>query len=344
MTIAQRVSALVIGLFLGYVMQRPQVCYNRAYRTLTLQGENSMFRALVLSMLLQMLGFQLLVALGLVKLNVVSGIWLAALVGGFAFGFAFVFAQGCSTTMWYRIGNGRVGSLLTLLGFAAGEVLTFNGPLGSLREALTRYRIAPIDGTAATLPNFLGISAWIVVIPIFVLGLWWLWRSRRAEGATPRIGGWRWPALGLSLGLLGTAAWYFSQGTGWDYGVGVVGASGPILRSLWLGPSVLNWGSYLLFGMPVGGFAAAIQRGEWSLKIPDLGAAARFSVSGLAMGISAAIAGGCNIGHTFTGAPTLAISSLLASGTIFLGAVLGNWVRFTQLGSSLPPISVGRGS
>jgi hypothetical protein len=245
--------------------------------------------------------------------------------------------------MWYRVGNGNVGSLLTLLGFAVGEVLTFNGFLRPLRDGLARPQISPADGTPATLPNFLGISAWFLVVPIFILGGWWLWRSRRNEAATARIGGWRWTAVGTSLGLLGTAAWFFSQGTGWDYGVGVVGASGPILRSFWLRLDVLNWGSYLLLAMPVGGFAAAIHRGQWWLKIPDPGEALRFSVSGLAMGISAAIAGGCNIGHTFTGAPTLAVSSLLASGAIFLGAVVGNWVRFTQLGRSLPPLSVERG-
>jgi hypothetical protein len=54
------------------------------------------------------------------------------------------------------------------------------------------------------------------------------------------------------------------------------------------------------------------------------------------MGVSAAIAGGCNIGHTFTGVPTLALSSLLASVTIFIGTLLGNWLRYTILENPIP--------
>ncbi len=48
------------------------------------------------------------------------------------------------------------------------------------------------------------------------------------------------------------------------------------------------------------------------------------------MGISATIAGGCNIGHTFTGVPTLALSSLTATSFIFLGAWFGNYLRFLR--------------
>lgn len=337
------IGAVLIGLGFGYVMQRPQVCYNRAYRTLTLQAENTMFRSLVLAMLIQMVGWHALVALGVVQVNVVPGIWFAALVGGFFFGFSFVFAQGCSTTMWYRVGNGNLGSLLTLIGFAAGEVLTFNGFLRPLREALTAAQIAPASGMPATLPNLLGVSPWLLVIPIAVAGVAWLWHTTRAEETAPRLGGWAWPVTGTALGILGLAAWAVSQGTDWAYGLGVVGATGPIARALWQGPAVLNWGSLVVLALPVGGFLAAWTQGALAWRLPEGPAAARFLFSGLAMGVSAAVAGGCNIGHTFTGAPTLALSSLLASLTIFFGAMVGNWLRFTRLNRQLPPLGVERG-
>jgi uncharacterized membrane protein YedE/YeeE len=130
---AQILGAIGLGLALGYVMQRPQICFNRAYRRSTLQADTTMLKSLGVAMLIQMVGFHTLVELGVVTVNIVPGIWLAALLGGFAFGIAFVFAQGCSTTMWYRLGNGNLGSLLALIGFAAGEVLTFNGLLRPLR-------------------------------------------------------------------------------------------------------------------------------------------------------------------------------------------------------------------
>ena len=86
MTIWQLIGAIILGLVLGYVMQRPQICYNRAYRTLNFQNENTMFKSLVMAMLIQMVGFHVLVAIGVIKLNIVPGIWLAALIGGFVFG------------------------------------------------------------------------------------------------------------------------------------------------------------------------------------------------------------------------------------------------------------------
>ena len=339
MTTIQLLGAVGVGLTLGYVMQRPQICFNRAYRTSTLQADTTMLKSLVVAMLIQMVGFHTLVELGLVKVSVVPGIWLAALVGGFAFGIAFVFAQGCSTTMWYRIGNGNLGSLLALVGFAVGEVLTFNGLLRPLRDALTEFEVLAPGGAPATLPNLLGVSPWYFVIPLTLLGTWWTVCAFRKEDRLRRIGGWLWPVPGILLGALGIAAWWISQGTGWDYGIGVVGATGPILRAFWEGTTVLTWGSFLVLAMPVGGFLAAWSRGEFLWKPPGFRDSMRFLLSGLAMGISAAIAGGCNIGHTFTGAPTLALSSLLASGTIFLGAMAGNWLRYSRLGNPLPDVS-----
>ena len=198
--------------------------------------------------------------------------------------------------------------------FAVGEVLTFNGLLRPLRDALTEFEVLAPGGAPATLPNLLGVSPWYLVIPLTLLGTWWTVCAFRKEDRLRRIGGWLWPVPGILLGVLGIAAWWISQGTGWDYGIGVVGATGPILRAIWEGTTVLTWGSFLVLAMPVGGFLAAWSRGEFLWKPPGFRDSMRFLLSGLAMGISAAIAGGCNIGHTFTGAPTLALSSLLASG------------------------------
>jgi hypothetical protein len=304
-----------------------------------LQADTTMLKSLGLAMLIQLVGFHSLVELGFVKVNIVPGIWLAALVGGFGFGIAFVFAQGCSITLWYRLGNGNLGSLLALVGFAVGEVLTFNGFLRPLRDALAEFKVRTLSGAPATLPNLLGLSPWYFVIPITLLGAWWIVNAFRKYSHLRSLGGWHWPIPGILLGIIGTASWWISQGTGWDYGIGVVGATGPILRAFWEGPSVLTWGSFLVLAIPVGGFLAAWTRGEFLWKPQGLKDSMRFLLSGLMMGISAAIAGGCNIGHTFTGVPTLALSSLLASGAIFLGALVGDWFRYSLLRNPLPEVS-----
>jgi len=54
------------------------------------------------------------------------------------------------------------------------------------------------------------------------------------------------------------------------------------------------------------------------------------TTAGVVMGVSATLAGGCNIGHGFSGLPTLALSSLTATLFTFLGAWLGNYLRFIR--------------
>ena len=54
------------------------------------------------------------------------------------------------------------------------------------------------------------------------------------------------------------------------------------------------------------------------------------TAAGFVMGVSATFAGGCNIGHGFSGLPTLALSSLTATLFTFLGAGLGVYWRFVR--------------
>ncbi len=318
----------VIGIPLGYVMQRTRLCFNSAYREALLERNTVLLRAILLAILVQMVGLALFVQFGIggVELNVVPFFWLAAIVGGFIFGMAMVYAEGCSSTVWYRIGNGNLGALAALIGFAVGEALTSLGPLSGLRAALQRAEVALPSGAPATLPNVLGSNVWLVVLPIVLIAGWWLSRQR----AGSYLGGWDWRLAGLSLGVFGALAWIAAWPTGWHYGLGVVGSTAPYIQSLWEGPSVLTWGSFAVLGLPVGAFIAAWQKGELRWQVPRARSALRMLVAGIVMGGSATLAGGCNTGHSFTGVPTLALSSLLATLFIFFGAWLGNYMRWVR--------------
>jgi hypothetical protein len=165
-----------------------------------------------------------------------------------------------------------------------------------------------------------------VILPLALVLGWWLLRGKVGS----YLGGWGWRLGGLVLGAIGVLAWVVSWPTGWSYGVGVVGATGEFVEILFSGPGVLNWGSFLVLSMPVGAFAAAWRKRELRWQIPDLPSTARMFTAGLAMGLSATIAGGCNIGHGFSGVPTLALSSLVATLFTFLGAWFGNYLRFVR--------------
>jgi uncharacterized membrane protein YedE/YeeE len=318
----------VIGVPLGYAMQRTNLCFNSAYREALLRRNTVLLRVILLAILVQMVGLALIVQFGIggVSLNVVPFFWLAAIVGGFVFGISMVYAEGCSSTVWYRVGNGNMGALVTLIGFALGEAATSFGFLSGLRGWLQGPEITLSSGAQSTLPNALGINPWFAIAPIVLVGGYWLVRARPGSW----LGGWDWRRAGLVLGLIGAAAWLVAWPTGWHYGVGVVGATGPWVRALFDGPQVLNWGSFMVLAMPVGAFIAAWRSKQFCWQIPNLPSTIRMFTAGLVMGTSATLAGGCNIGHTFTGVPTLALSSLTATLFIFLGAWFGNYLRFVR--------------
>ena len=146
----------------------------------------------------------------------------------------------------------------------------------------------------------------LIVIPVFLVAGW---RLARSPGGS-YLHGWDWRQAGLVLGVIGALAWLFAWPTGWHYGVGIVGATGAFVQIFFKGPGVLNWGSFVMLGLPIGAFLAVWPRKRFRWQVPNLPSTIRMTTSGLVMGLSATLAGGCNIGHGFSGLPTLALSSL----------------------------------
>ena len=212
------------------------------------------------------------------------------------------------------------------MGMARSRAATSFGPLAGLREALQQPEVVLRDGAPATLPNALGINTWLVVIPIALIGAWWLVRSSSGS----YLGGWDWRRAGLVLGLVGAAAWLVAWPTGWHYGVGIVGATARFIQVPFEGPKVLNWGSFVVLSLPIGAFLATWPRKQFRWQVPNVSSTLRMLTAGVVMGISATLAGGCNIGHGLTGVPALALSSLTATFFTFLGAWMGNYLRFIR--------------
>jgi hypothetical protein len=134
----------------------------------------------------------------------------------------------------------------------------------------------------------------------------------------------------VPLGIIGARAWLVAWPTGWQYGVGIVGATGPFVQMLFEGHRVLNWGSIMVLSLPLGAFIAAWRTGGFRWQVPNTPSTLRMLGAGAVMGISTTIAGGCNIGHGYSGLPTLALSSLNATLFTFFGAWFGNYARFMR--------------
>jgi uncharacterized membrane protein YedE/YeeE len=326
--LALGLSGALVGLPLGYALQRTNLCFNSAYRELIIGRRTVLLRMIALAVLVQMPGLALLTQFRVagIQTSVVPFYWLGATVGGFVFGVAMVYAEGCSSTVWYRVGNGNLGALVTLLGFALGEWLLRFGFLKGVAEFSRSLVIALPGGAPATIPNALGVNPWPVIVPVELGVGWWLWRGQGGS----YLGGWDWRKGGLVLGVIGTLAWLVAWPSGWQYGVGIVGATAEYVQMFFAGPQVLNWGSLMVLALPVGAFIAAKRTRTFRWQVPDRPSTVRMFSAGLAMGLSATLAGGCNIGHGFSGLPTLALSSLVATVFTFLGAWAGNYWRFIR--------------
>ncbi len=135
--------------------------------------------------------------------------------------------------------------------------------------------------------------------------------------------GWSWPKTGLVIGALSVAAWLASGVTNRDYGFSFTQPTISIVSIIIIGgdSAGINWGTFMVLGVPVGAFLAAKITGELSLRAPATGRLIEQFGGGTLMGLGAALAGGCNIGHGITGVSTLALSSIVA--TLF--TVSGVW-------------------
>lgn len=217
-----------------------------------------------------------------------------------------------------------VGSILVVISYALGVAATFWGafrPITTyLRSFHAPYELGGLDG-------LFNLPRWILISFFLVIGGSWLWCSPR-----PKVySGWSWTKTGIIIGLISALAWISSAGVGRNYGMSFTGPSGNIIRYLMTGQeSSLNWGAWMILGVPVGAFFAASWAKEFKWRAPAPERMVKQLIGGLMMGFGAATAGGCNIGHSLTGIAALSSTSLLATIFIIMGSWLGTYLFFMR--------------
>ena len=311
-------SAAVTGGAFGYVIQRGGFCLMRALSNLFLMGDATIMRAYALALLVAMAGVQVLSATGLVDIPVRPFHWMANVTGGLAFGAGMVLAGGCSGSTWYRIGEGAVGAWVILLGFALGATSVRLGTLGPLRAALQAPTVTVADAPP-TLATALGISPWLVIAALWVVGGIWLFRSRGAS----QHGKWSWQLTGAAVGVLIAAGWWSSSIVERPVGITFAVNTGELLTYPLVGfPNRVNWSMVMLLAVPIGAFLAAWPAGDFRWKLPPGWSLVKIFAGGLLMGGAAIVGEGCNITQGLTNSATLAIGSLVTLSSILLGGWL----------------------
>lgn len=297
-------SGFFIGLLFGLILQRGQFCFVSGFRQFLFQRNLRFITALLIAVSIQSIGFLLLNQFGFITIPSSPMPIAATLLGALLFGVGMALANCCASGGWFRTGEGVVGSMVALFSFVVTLAATQSG-------ALKNGLVPLLSQTSSldTIPQTLGISPWWLVATLWGITAALIAYQRRfpryqppAEATQavvfPRIFANRWhPYLtAVCLGLLGVAAWYFSEQTGRNYGFGIAIPSANLLQYWVIGQHrYWNWGTLFVLGIPFGAYLAAKLSGEFQLRMPRADLLGKRLLGGAIMGVGAALAGGCTI-------------------------------------------------
>jgi uncharacterized membrane protein YedE/YeeE len=342
-------TAILLGLALGYILQRGRFCLNSAFRDIIFIQDLTLFRAYLFALVVAILGSNFLEDMGWLQvINVETGVLesttlmrqtfvpVANVLGGFLFGCGIVLAGGCASGIVYRIGEGQLSALTAIIGFFFGAVMTADGLLSPINSYLKGFKVE-VNGTTspAIWDLFGGGSAlkWLT-IAIFTVGVLTFVFAGKPQFKS-KSKGFAWGTTGLLIGILTVVSWWVSSYFGGaPRGMAV---SGPIREffSVLLTKSTHSsfpefsffgifrgsWGMFFILSVPFGAWLSALSLKEFKWKIPPASEFLTVLFGSILMGIGAVIAGGCNLGHGVTGMSTMAVSSL----TAIVSIILGNW-------------------
>jgi uncharacterized membrane protein YedE/YeeE len=338
-------SGLVIGLMMGWSLQRGRFCINSAYREVLFQ-DYTMIRAYLLAVVVAIVGANLFEDMGWLLRANEEGVMVAGplyrqafvpwanIIGGYIFGMGIVLAGGCGSGILYRVGEGNLAYVLAVCGFFFGIATAKFGFLKPVYE----WMIAPErviwvgEDAVPTLYNIIGVNKWIVIAVIAVPMLYFVFQGKPFTKAKK---GYSWSLVGLLIGIIAVLAfWASAHWGGKARGLSFTGPTRELFMAIFFGNSqvpeneslsllgiTFSWSSLYVFAVPIGAYLSGKLLQEVKLKVPPADELLKVLFGGFVMGVGAQIGGGCNIGHSLTGVSTLAVSSWVAN----LFIILGNW-------------------
>lgn len=173
---------LIIGVLLGYTLQRSRFCFTASLRDPMLTGGTMLTKAVIVGLTLSSIGFM---AINMSKFGLdmeafdikavaghVKPVGINTAIGAFLFGIGAVIAGGCASGTLMRMGEGFAQQWLAFVFFVIGSMLGvfIMIPMGS---------VPVLRGTPVFLPAALG--GWIPAIivqfgllaVVYLLAQWW---------------------------------------------------------------------------------------------------------------------------------------------------------------------------
>lgn len=333
------ILAAIAGLVMGAILERGDLCFHSTLRGLVrMPRELDLLRAYLLAVLIATPLVYAFRALGWIDPWVPPLTLQANLIGGAIFGVGMVAASSCITGLFYKLGHGMLGTLVALFFWVLGDIITYVGPLSPLRDGLQ----APltVSGQSPTLINAFAPYGWVVaVLAGLGIAIWLLRSPRKDRGAY-----WGWLILGGILGVFIGVSWLMARlgGTNYPYGTSSVPANVYLALTGGNGGEGSIWIPMTLVSLVPGAFIAASISGTLWVRGETLKRYLELAIGGFLMGVGAAIAGGCNLGHSLIGVPLLSLGSITTTLAMLIGVFLAD--RTIKLLSPHQPKTVASGS
>ena len=334
------ISGLIVGVLLGFVMQRTRFCLAGGFRDMYVQKSNKMFYALLVAITVQSIGLLILTSFGAIKVPTHTFPVVGTIIGSFIFGIGIVLAGGCATGTWYRAGEGLIGSWVALILYAVTSAITKTGVLLPLMNVINRP-----TNVNASVSHSTGIPNWVLVLILTVITITLVVRTlRKPKVMVPKLKqkhtGIRHYLFerryhpfvaGIVVGLIALLAWPMSESTGRPYGLGITTPSANLINYLVSGNSkFIDWGVLLVLGIFVGSYIAARGSKEFKWRLPDKKTIRNSAFGGILMGFGASVAGGCSIGNGLVETATMSWQGWIGLGSMIIGVWFMSYFIFVK--------------
>lgn len=352
----------------GFVLQRSRFCFASGFRDLFLFGSGANMKGIILGLIVSSIGFAAI--MHWITPNILTGdvatdahvfpVGISTIVGGLFFGFGMVIAGGCVSGTLYRLGEGYLTSVSSLIGIIVGMgalILTWNW----------WYELVITNEPQIWLPKlgkigyFGALSITLLALALIFLLINW-WESKNSIPNMPAI-----QNNQLAMSLKEKLSLYYKSIfiDGWSIGLGGAvlgglavimfivkkpfGVTGGIfeltntaLVETGIGPQVLKGlddlggcvgsggetlltaGIAMTFGTVVGSVIGSTASGEFKLRIPPTPIRYLQGIGGgIFMGYGSGLAIGCTIGALFSSIPSLSLSGWVFGLSLTLGSFIG---------------------
>jgi len=327
------VTGAVAGLVMGFVLERGQLCFHATWSGL-LAHHYGLARAWLLGVMIGVVGLATIYSLDAwPQLN--DGLAFRParnIAGGLIIGVGMVIAVTCASGLFFKLGAGMLGALVGVAGWTLGD-----GWVGApVRDTISDTTVLE-GGSAATIPGWLGVNRWFVVVPVVavVIGLLFGWRgaSRDRPGRASQLA---WPPTGVGLGVALVAGWALAGIGDGGFGPSTVGTV-----SRWVDGNPSWWIIGFVGFIVVGSAIAAGTSGATWVRGETLPRYAGLGLGGLLLGVGGQVGGGCNLGHGLSGVAQLNVSSWVVVASVIVGIAVTRAVWKTVARSVPRPVEWG---